>query len=195
MHDIDTVVLTHLHLDHASDLLALANARYLMKLPGLNVYGPEGAEEYYRTMYSAYQYLEKMEAFVHDLSPGEALSLKGFEISNAEAKHSVTSLGYRIVSGSEIVVYSGDTEPSPEIASLSEGADLLIHECSFPEPFEVTNHTTPRKLGSLITGVKKIVLTHLYPETRGHEKDMAREVSELSGLPAVAGRDMMTMIL
>ena len=41
---LETVVLTHLHLDHVSDLLALANARYLSGLPGLEVYGPKGTE-------------------------------------------------------------------------------------------------------------------------------------------------------
>ncbi|MGA9099292.1 MAG: MBL fold metallo-hydrolase, partial [Methanotrichaceae archaeon] len=167
--ELGTVVLTHLHLDHVSDLLALANARYLLELPGLEIYGPEGTAQYFRTMHSAYPYLEKMEVSVQELKPGETFSLKGFEISTAEAKHSVTSLGYRIESGSKVVAYSGDTEPSPEIASLAEGADLLIHECSFPEPFEVTNHTTPKKLGSMISGVKRVVLTHFYPETRGHE--------------------------
>ena len=48
------------------------------------------------------------------------------------------------------MVYSGDTEPCPRVAALANGADLLIHECSFPEPFDVTNHTTPKKLGSMI---------------------------------------------
>jgi ribonuclease Z len=43
------------------------------------------------------------------------------------------------------------------------GADLLVHECSFSEPFGVTNHTTPRKLGNLLKNVnaKHVVLTHL----------------------------------
>ncbi len=33
----DTVVITHLPLDHVSDLLALANALYLSELPGLEI--------------------------------------------------------------------------------------------------------------------------------------------------------------
>ena len=38
---LETVVLTHLHLDHVLDLLALANARYLSGLSGLEVYRPK----------------------------------------------------------------------------------------------------------------------------------------------------------
>lgn len=193
--DIDTVVLTHLHLDHVSDLLALANARYLMKISGLNIYGPAGTEQYCKAAHSAYPYLEKMAVSVQEIKPGDTFSLKGFEISAAEAMHSVTSLGYRIESNSKVVTYSGDTEPTPEIASLAEGADLLIHECSFPEPFEVTNHSTPRKLGSMISGVKRIVLTHFYPEARGHEEEMARDVMAEARVPTEIGYDLQTIIV
>lgn len=74
-------------------------------------------------------------------------SVQGFDIFAEEAKHSVTALAYRIEAEEKVLVYSGDTEPSQRVAALSEGADLLIHECSFPEPFDVTNHTTPKAAG------------------------------------------------
>src|SRR5512141_3205725 len=51
---LDTVVLTHLHLDHVSDLLPLANARYLSGQPGLMVYGPKGTGSWFRLLQSAY---------------------------------------------------------------------------------------------------------------------------------------------
>lgn len=47
------------------------------------------------------------------------------------------------------MVYSGDTEPCPRVAALADGADLLVHECSFPEPFDVANHSTPKRLGRM----------------------------------------------
>jgi ribonuclease BN (tRNA processing enzyme) len=60
-----------------------------------------------------------------------------------------------------------DTGPSLRVTALANGADLLIHACSFPEPFDVTNHTTPRKLGRLFKNVGRVVLTCFYPEGRG----------------------------
>lgn len=194
---LDTVVLTHLHLDHVSDLLALANARYLSGLSGLEIYGPEGTEVYFKIVRSAYPNLEKTQFIVHEARPRDCFSVKGYDILAEEALHSVTALAYRIQSGGKAVVYSGDTEPSPRIAALAEGADLLIHECSFPEPFEVTNHTTPRRLGRLLKDmkVKHVVLTHLYPQAKGAEEDMARLVSELSGVPTQTGWDLMKLIL
>lgn len=51
--NLDVVLLTHLHLDHVSDLLALANARYLRRLTGLEVYGPVGTATWLKTLHSA----------------------------------------------------------------------------------------------------------------------------------------------
>jgi ribonuclease Z len=194
---LDTVVLTHLHLDHVSDLLALANARYLSGLPGLQVYGPEGTSVYFRIVQSVYPNLQKMAVAIHELLPMASISLKGFDIFAEEARHSVTSLAYRIEAEDKVVVYSGDTEPCPRVAALARGADLLVHECSFPEPFDVTSHSTPKKLGSMIAnqGVKRIVLTHLYPEAAGCEDEMAEQVIELSGAPTIVGSDMMNLVI
>jgi ribonuclease Z len=195
MQDLDTVVLTHLHLDHCADVLALANARYLLGLPGLEVYGPEGTAPWLQAQRSAYPYLEKMTVSVREMRPMDAVSMKGCDIFAEEAKHSVTALAYRVDCGDKSVVYSGDTEPSSRVAALADGADLLIHECSFPEPFDVTNHTTPRKLGRLLKNVRRVVLTHFYPEAQGHEDEMAQDVEAGSGLPAEVGYDMQIIVL
>ena len=66
---LDTVVLTHLHLDHVSDLLALANARYLADMPGLQVFGPQGTEVFFEIAKSVYPNLEKMAVAVRELLP------------------------------------------------------------------------------------------------------------------------------
>ena len=194
---LDTVVLTHLHLDHVSDLLALANARYLADMPGLQVFGPEGTEVYVKIAKSVYPNLDKMDVAVRELLPMDSISLNGFDIFAEEACHGVTALAYRLEAEEKVMVYSGDTEPSPRVAALAKGADLLVHECSFPEPFDVTNHSTPKKLGNMLRnlGVKRVVLTHLYPQAAGCEDEMAEQVIELSGAPTIVGWDMMSIVL
>jgi ribonuclease BN (tRNA processing enzyme) len=58
---------------------------------------------------------------------------------------------------------------------LCSDVDVLIHECSFPIGFEVTNHTTPDMLAGYIVkhgqeiNVGRLYLTHLYPHMQGHE--------------------------
>ena len=197
LEDLDTVVLTHLHLDHVSDLMALANARYLADMPGLQVFGPEGTDVYFKIAKSVYPNLEEMDVAVRELLPMDSITLNGFDIFAEEARHSVTALAYRLEAEEKVVVYSGDTEPCPRVAALARGADLLIHECSFPEPFDVTNHTTPRKLGIMLKdqGVKRVILTHLYPQAAGCEDEMAEQVIELSGAPTIVGWDLMSVAI
>ncbi|HUV82028.1 MAG TPA: MBL fold metallo-hydrolase, partial [archaeon] len=72
------------------------------------------------------------------------------------------------------------------------GTDLLIHECSFPDTFEVTNHTTPKTLASMLEGreVGKIVLTHLYPQTKGFETEMVKVLADACKCPVEIGYDL-----
>ncbi len=127
----------------------------------------------------------------------DSITLKGFDIFAEEARHSVTALAYCLESEEKVIVYSGYTQPCPRLAALSKEAYLLIHECSFPELFDVTNHTTSRKLGSMIKnlGIKRVVLTHLYPQAQGCEDEMAEQVIELSGAPTIVGWDMMSVVI
>ena len=192
--EVDVALLTHLHLDHVSDLLALAKARWLLGEEKMEVFGPEGTKKWFETVQSLYPYLADLDVSFTVVSPGDEFALKGLKIKVGEAVHSLPALGYRIESGKKAVVYSGDTEPVESMRDLAEGADLLIHECSFPEPFVVTNHSTPRRLGETFrgAGIKRIILTHLYPQTIGCEHEMVRDVQAGlgSGVEVEIGRDL-----
>jgi len=192
--DVDLVLLTHLHLDHVSDLLPLAKARWLMGNSSMEVFGPEGTAGWLKATRSLYPYLEDLDVSVTAVRPGDEFSSKGMKIKAGEAVHSLPALGYRIESAEKAVVYSGDTEPEESMRALAAGADLLVHECSFPEPFVVTNHSTPRRLGLNFkgAGVKRVVLTHLYPQTIGREAEMVRDVLAAigPGVEVEIGRDL-----
>jgi len=190
--EIDTVLLTHLHLDHVADLLPLAKARYLLGEPWLNIWGPVGTEELMRSLQSLYPYLRSIKLDVTEISAGCRFEICGFGVSSASAIHSVPALCYRI-EGSRTVTCSGDTEPAASVSELASGSDLLVHECSFPDGFEVTNHTTPAALGRIVSDVGEIILTHFYPQCRGLEEDMARTVEQLSGIRTRAGMDLMSI--
>lgn len=176
--EIDTVLLSHLHLDHVADLLCLLKANWLMDKTDMRIYGPEGTEEWFSSLLGLYEYmLDKVEVEVIELSPGEEFTPEGFdcEISCAAAVHSVPTLAYRVMSGEGEIVYSGDTEPCRDVLDLAAEADLLIHECSFPAGMEVTNHSTPSMLSELLEEYRReigsLCLTHFYPEMQGHEKE------------------------
>ena len=176
--EIDTVLLSHLHLDHVADLLCLVKANWLMGKTDMRVYGPEGTEDWLFDLLGLYEYiLEEVDVKVTECSPGKEFVPEGFdcEISCAAAEHSVPTLAYRLMSGEGEIVYSGDTEPCRDILDLAVEADLLIHECSFPAGMKVTNHTTPSTLSDMLDEYRdeigSLCLTHFYPEMRGHERE------------------------
>jgi ribonuclease BN (tRNA processing enzyme) len=131
--EVDTVLLSHLHLDHVADLHPLIKANWLRGNTSMKVYGPEGTEKWFSKVLGAYEYLqEKVDVDVIELVPGKEFTPDGFdcEITCTAAAHSVPTLAYRMTGEDGEFVYSGDTEPSREIIELAADADLLIHERS-----------------------------------------------------------------
>lgn len=190
---IHAVVLTHLHSDHVNDFLPLVKARWLLDHPEMRLYGPPGTQEWYDGLLQAYPYMtEKADVRISEVSPGETFKVGGARLRAVATEHSVPSQGYSVSANDRRVVYSGDTEPVSAIRDAADGADLLIHECSFPDGMTVTNHTTPSWLGEALSGVEvgEIVLTHLYPHVQEHLDHLADNVRWDVGVPVFVGEDM-----
>ncbi|MEA1895736.1 MAG: MBL fold metallo-hydrolase [Euryarchaeota archaeon] len=198
---IEHVFLTHLHLDHVADVMSLIKAKWLCGSHNLRIYGPSGTKEWLSRVFDAYPYMiGKMNVEVFEMVDQDRIPIGRYEIVCARTAHGMPSLGYGIADkgGRVRVVYSGDTEPIESIAALASGADLLIHECSFPDSVpDVTNHTTPRMLGDMMVGVAvgRIILTHLYPHTIGFEEEMVATLHEYCGCDVTIGQDMETVVL
>jgi len=170
---ITNVFLSHLHLDHCGDLLSLVKANWLCDTTELNLWGPVGTGNWLDYLLAAYPYMQdKVEIEVTELVPGQVVGVEGLEVECIHTVHALPSLD--------------------DIVKASEGIDLLIHECSFPDTFEVTNHTTPGKLAEILRGtsIGRIVLTHLYPQTRGFKAGMVKVLAEACGCPVEIGYDL-----
>jgi ribonuclease BN (tRNA processing enzyme) len=87
------------------------------------------------------------------------------------------------------LVYTGDTGPSGELAAWAKGCDLLLAECSLPEPLGVDIHLTPEQAGDLAreAAAGRLVLTHFYPPVE--TSDPARKAGERFKGSVVAARD------
>jgi len=200
--EVDTVLLSHLHLDHVADLHPLIKANWLRGSTSMKVYGPEGTEEWFLKVLDAYEYLqEEVDVDVIELFPGEAFTPDGFdcEISCTAASHSVPTLAYRVIGEDGEFVYSGDTEPSRKIIEFSADVDLLIHECSFPQGMKVTNHTTPSTLADLLeesdVEIGTICLTHFYPDMQEHEKETINRLKRYFEGDVILAEDLMKLEL
>jgi ribonuclease BN (tRNA processing enzyme) len=190
---ITNVLLSHLHLDHCTDFLPLVKANWLCDVTGINLWGPLGTKQWLNDLLRAFSYMQdKVDIKVSELSSGQVLSIAGLSIECVGTVHALPSLGFKVRSNGSSVLYSGDTEPVRNIAQASDGIDLLIHECSFPDTFDVTNHTTPKRLAEMLQGISigRIILTHMYPQTRGFEAQIIKVITDVCQCPVEIGYDL-----
>jgi ribonuclease Z len=84
-----------------------------------------------------------------------------------------------------IIVYTGDTRPSDEVAEFSRGADILIHDATFGSEFEEDaarqGHSTARQAAeiALRAGVERLYLFHISPRYEGNEEKLLMEARQV----------------
>src|SRR2546427_398831 len=125
-----------------------------------------------------------------DCGPGALHRLAQFGLPWPEVTHVVLS-HFHPDHWAELpmLVYTGDTGPSPELARWAAGCDLLLAECSLPEAMAIDSHLTPLRAGELArgAGAKRLVLTHFYPPVE--TSDPAREAGTRFQGPVAAAKD------
>lgn len=102
----------------------------------------------------------------------DRLNFDLFSVCTRPAAHNPESISYRIASPSGYsVVYSGDTDYTDNLITLSADAQILICECSHPDEEKVQGHLCPYLAGSMAAsaGAKKLVLTHFYLRCDGFD--------------------------
>ena len=173
---VDTVLLTHLHIDHSQDLAAFFNARALTSDGSIRyrIFGPNEAGLFPKTSRfvdllvgdgGTFEYQRTFgvkETFeIHDLaikldSPRtKIVDDNGLVIEEVATHHGdCPSVAYRIAYKGVVVVFSGDMDASalPNLVQLAKNADLLIFNCAVLDPPDSPEqlyelHTPPKKIG------------------------------------------------
>lgn len=194
---IETVLLTHHHLDHVSDLMALLKARWLAGETDIEIVGPEGTEALVDGLFATHEYMNgRFDLSVREIGPGEH-AVGGYEIDAVETVHSMYCLAYRFETDDAVFTFSADTEAIASVANLADGSAVLAHDCSFPDGIDVDNHPTPSQLGAVLSGceVGRVYLTHLYPHTDGRHEEMTDSIEEHFDGDVRVARDGLTVDL
>jgi ribonuclease BN (tRNA processing enzyme) len=173
---VDTVLLTHLHIDHSGDLAASFNARALTADGPITyrIFGPDGAGlfpktsrfvdllvgdggafAYQKTFGADEKLIVKDLAIALDSAQTTILDEKGLVIEEIATHHGdCPSVAYRITYKGVTVVFSGDMDASalPNLVRLAKNAELLIFNCAVLDPPDSPEqlyelHTPPRKIG------------------------------------------------
>ncbi len=198
--ELDTLLVTHFHPDHVSDLapiLFASNYAYAdRRTEPFSLIGPRGLRDYYdkfRAIYHEWITPTDDRLTLHELSANSPDRLESGEllIRSTSAAHSDPSLSYRIDGPTGSVVVSGDTDVSSGLVDLAQGADILVCETSFPDHLKHEGHLTPSGAGRIAqaAGVKTLVMTHFYPPC--DQADMVGEAKvEFDGM-VIKAEDLM----
>ena len=192
---VGSVLLTHHHLDHVSDLLALLKARWLAGETALEIVGPDGTEALVEDLLAVHDYMQgRFELTYREVDPG-SFAVAGYDVEAVETVHSMYCLAYRFETADATVTFSGDTEATDAVADLADGSALLAHDCSFPDGIDVDNHPTPTQLGEILAGrdLGRVYLTHRYPHTDGEEAAMVEAVESRVDAEVRIARDGLTV--
>ena len=199
--DVDYIFYSHFHPDHTAELVPFL---FATKYPDmgqrqtvLTIVAGQGFEDFFAGLNTVYgKWIELDPGLVNIIQmnnrSADLLQLKDFTVQSAPVEHNPESIAYRITGpGGHSVVYSGDTDYSENLIALSKDADLLICESALPDDYRVKGHLTPSLAGDIATraGVKKLVLTHFYPEC--DQTDIEQECRKTYDGPLVLAEDLM----
>ncbi|MEJ2578216.1 MAG: MBL fold metallo-hydrolase [Kineosporiaceae bacterium] len=174
-HDIDAVLLSHLHPDHCLDLcglyVALSYHPTRVVESRLPVYGPVGTLERLDRAYGTDGEGHLGTVFdVRHWSDGHPVTVGPFSVVPYRVEHPVESYGQRVVegagtAGAAVLAYTGDTDSCPALRELARDADLFLAEASFQEGRETIRgvHLTGLRAGRAAAeaGVDRLILTHV----------------------------------
>lgn len=173
---VDTVLLTHLHIDHSADLAAFFNARALTADGPISyrIFGPDSEGLFPKTSRFVDSLVGEGGAFAYQKTFGADESFKvrdlpigldssrskivdddGLVVEEIATHHGdCSSVAYRISYKNATVVFSGDMDASalPNLIQLAKNADLLIFNCAVLDPPDSPPqlydlHTPPKKIG------------------------------------------------
>ncbi len=182
--ELDAIWLSHLHIDHISDLpvafYALNYGDYDPTPEPVPVYGPAGWAERMAGFIKAESPPAIEEAFqVHELHDRERVRLGPLELTAVATVHSVETYGVRASAPGATLAYSADSGPCDALSELADSADLFLCEASWMTWPEGANpiHMTPTLAGEWAarSGVGRLALTHLRSGTdHGTAVELAR---------------------
>lgn len=157
--ELSAIVLTHLHFDHMSDLLAM---RYALEITGrrekLPVYLPD----------EPVSVRALLDGGPYELHPIENFEMGGMAFSFGPAVHPVPGYSVRVREGGKTLLYTGDTNWHDELIPFAAGSDVILADAALTTQMwsERAPHLSAQLCGQLAeaSGAKEVILTHLRPD-------------------------------
>jgi ribonuclease Z len=142
--DIDALLFTHLHSDHAVDIYQLIiSSWHSYRIKPWKIYGPKGTKKFVKKIMDAWaderklriSYEARASAKAFDIQVTEFksignikikdLSIKYFEVDHKPVKY---AYGFSFTNKNKKLTISGDTRPCENLMKYAQQSDVLLHE-------------------------------------------------------------------
>ena len=158
---IETVIVSHAHLDHVRDLALLADARAQQGGPPLTIVSTSGTIASLKRHYFNDKIwpdfstipTSKPTVVFRSIKPEKPCDVCGYLVKPVFVDHPVEAAGFIISQGQSALAYSGDTGPTErfwEVLREEPNLRALIMEVAFPDEQQVlalrAGHHTPQML-------------------------------------------------
>lgn len=222
LEDLEAIVLTHLHIDHAVDLPSYIKAGYFTpRNRPLPILGPVGNQyfpstnEFIQTLFGkrgAYRYMsdvltpqsDSFQILPESIDAAKVITrqFENFKIKLINVNHGIVpALALKIDVGNKSVVISGDTSNvNGQLEKLTRNADLFIAHHAIAEihgTYANNLHMTPGMIAQVANGskVKKVLLTHRMQRTIGNEEATLELIHKKYKGPVIFAEDRMKLNL
>ena len=142
--DIDALLFTHLHSDHAVDLYQLIiSSWHSYRIKPWKIYGPKGTKKFVKKIMDAWAderklriaYESRASAKAFDMQVTEfksigAIKIKDLNIKYFEVDHKPVKFayGFSFTNKNKKLTISGDTKPCENLMKYAQRSDVLLHE-------------------------------------------------------------------
>ncbi|GAA5201746.1 MBL fold metallo-hydrolase [Rugosimonospora acidiphila] len=170
--ELDAIWISHLHADHAADLLTAYYAAVYaeLRLPApIPLYGPPGIADrlaHFLTNGATRSPIESAFA-VEELHDGHRVRVGPLALTSRLVAHGMPAFALCVGTTGGSLVYSGDTAPCRSLTELARACDVLLCEAESAEPASGPDrvHHTPEETGATAAaaGAGRLIVTHVGP--------------------------------
>jgi ribonuclease BN (tRNA processing enzyme) len=199
---LDAIFVSHLHLDHVLDLLALRFFLAYSPIPRedrLPLWLPPGGNAFLeRAAFGFAQPGKEPEFFsdvfaVREYDPAGSVTIGDAFLRFQATVHYVPCWAIRVQErdGGRALLYTADTGPAVDLRVIGVGAEVAIVEATLVDPdesqFEERGHLTAAEAGELAAalGARTLVLAHMWAEL-GFDRYRAEATARFAGRVVVA---------